>query len=81
MRTKFLAVGSSLEYLSMKNFSTMLALKLDKERLLEGNVNKENKHLIIGEVNSFEWSNILSLHLIVGKAHKFVSGNKNDFLG
>ena len=57
----------------------MLALKLDKERVLEGNVNKGNKHLIIGEVNSFEYSNILYLHLIAGKAHKFVSGDKNYF--
>ena len=38
MQAKFLAVGSSLEHLSMKKFSglTVLALKLDKGRVLGG---------------------------------------------
>ena len=86
MQTKLLAVGSSLEHLSMKNFFRsdlpyvrVLALKLDKERVLEGNVNKGNKYFVTGAVDSFEYSNILYLHLIIGKAHKFVSGDKNDF--
>ena len=42
-------------------------------------VNNGNKYLIIGAVVSSEYSNIWYLHLIIGKAQKFVSGDKNDF--
>ena len=42
-------------------------------------VNNGNKYLIIGAVVSSEYSNILYLHLIIGKAQKSVLGDKNDF--
>ena len=44
-------------------------------------VNNVNKYLIIGAVVSSEYSNILYLHLIIGKSQKFVSGDKSDFRG
>ena len=43
-------------------------------------LNNGNKHLIIGAVVCSEYSdNIRYLNLIIGKAQKFVSGDKNDF--
>ena len=42
-------------------------------------MNKGNKYLVIGAVDSSEYSNILYLQLIIGKVHKFVSGGNNDF--
>ena len=44
-------------------------------------VNNGNKYLIIGAVVSSGYSNISYLHLIIGKAQKFVSGEKNDIWG
>ena len=38
-----------------------------------------NKHLIVGADVRSEYSNIRYLHLIIGKAQKFVSGDKYDF--
>ena len=42
-------------------------------------VNNGNKHLIVGVDVRSEYSNIRYLHLIIGKAQKFVSGDKYDF--
>ena len=42
-------------------------------------MNNGNKHLIIGMVVCSEYSNIQYLNLVIGKAQKFVSGDKNDF--
>ena len=42
-------------------------------------MNNGNKYLISGAVVSSEYSNILYLHLIIVKAQKFVSSDKNDF--
>ena len=42
-------------------------------------VNNGNKHLIVGADVRSEYSNIRYLHLIIGKAQKFVSGDKYDF--
>ena len=42
-------------------------------------MNNGNKHLIDGADVCSEYSNIRYLHLIIGKAQKFVSGNKYDF--
>ena len=42
-------------------------------------VNDGNKHLIVGADVRSEYSNIQYLHLIIGKAQKFVSGDKYDF--
>ena len=42
-------------------------------------VNNGNKHLIVGADVRSEYSNIRYLHLITGKAQKFVSGDKYDF--
>ena len=42
-------------------------------------VNNGNKHLIVGTDVRSEYSNIRYLHLIIGKAQKFVSGDKYDF--
>ena len=42
-------------------------------------VNNGNKHLIVGADVRSEHSNIRYLHLIIGKAQKFVSGDKYDF--
>ena len=42
-------------------------------------VSNENKHLIVGADVRSEYSNIRYLHLIIGKAQKFVSGDKYDF--
>ena len=44
-------------------------------------VNNESKHLIVGADVRSEYSNIWYLHLIIGKAQKFVSGDKYDFWG
>ena len=44
-------------------------------------VNNGNKHLIVGADVRSEYSNIWYLHLIIGKAEKFVSGDKYDFWG
>ena len=44
-------------------------------------VNNGNKHLIVGADVRSEYSNIRYLHLIIGKAQKFVSGDKYDFWG
>ena len=41
-------------------------------------VNNGNKHLIVGADVRSEYSNIRYLHLIIGKAQKFVSGDKYD---
>ena len=43
--------------------------------------NNGNKHLIVGADVRSEYSNIRYLHLIIGKAQKFVSGDKYDFWG
>ena len=42
-------------------------------------VNNGNKHLIVGADVRSEYSNIRYLHLIIGKAQKFVSCDKYDF--
>ena len=42
-------------------------------------VNNGNKHLIVGADVRSEYSNIRYLNLIIGKAQKFVSGDKYDF--
>ena len=42
-------------------------------------VNNGNKHLIVGADVRSEYSNIQYLHLIIGKAQKFVSGDKYNF--
>ena len=43
-------------------------------------VNNGNKHLIVGAEVRSEYSNIRYLHLIIGKAQKFVlAGDKYDF--
>ena len=42
-------------------------------------VNNGNKHLIVGADVRSEYSNIRYVHLIIGKAQKFVSGDKYDF--
>ena len=42
-------------------------------------VNNGNKHLVVGADVRSEYSNIRYLHLIIGKAQKFVSGDKYDF--
>ena len=42
-------------------------------------VNNGNKHLIVGADVRSEYSNIRYIHLISGKAQKFVSGDKYDF--
>ena len=44
-------------------------------------MNNENESLIIGAVIRSEYSNICYLHSIIGNAQKFVSGDKNSFLG
>ena len=44
-------------------------------------VNNGNKHLIVGAEVRSEYSNIWYLHLIIGKAQKFVLGDKYDFWG
>ena len=41
--------------------------------------NNGNKRLIVGADVRSEYSNIRYLHLIIGKAQKFVSGDKYDF--
>ena len=40
-----------------------------------------NKYLIIGDVNSYEYSNIWYLHFIIGNTQTNYLGNKNDFWG
>ena len=44
-------------------------------------MNNGNKHLnlVVGADVRSEYSNIRYLHLIIGKAQKFVSGDKYDF--
>ena len=44
-------------------------------------VNNGNRHLIVGADVRSEYSNTRYLHLIIGKAQKFVSGDKYDFWG
>ena len=44
-------------------------------------LNNGNKHLIVGADVRSEYSNIRYLHLIIGKAQKFVLCDKYDFWG
>ena len=58
---------------------TVIYAKSKKPRLIIVFVNNGNKHLIVAADVRSEYSNIRYLHLIIGKAQKFVSGDKYDF--
>ena len=57
------------------------ALTADVRQPWTNYVNNKNESLIIGAVIHSEYSNICYLHSIIGNAQKFVSGDKNSFLG
>ena len=56
-----------------------LSITTDVRQPWTNYVNNGNKHLIVGADVRSEYSNIRYLHLIIGKAQKFVSGDKYDF--
>ena len=62
-------------------FPPILNLTTDVRQPWTNYVNNRNKHLIVAADVRSEYSNIPYLHLIIGKAQKFVSGDKYDFWG
>ena len=56
----------------------LVAITTDVRQPWTNYVNNGNKHLVVGADVRSEYSNIRYLHLIVGKAQKFVSGDKYD---
>ena len=57
----------------------VLSFTTDVRQTFTNYVNNGNKHLIVGADVCSEYSNIRYLHLIIGKAQKFVSGEKYVF--
>ena len=64
---------------SWPSVTSSVAVTTDVRQPWTNYVNNGNKHLIVGADVRSEYSNIRYLHLIIGKAQKFVSGDKYDF--
>ena len=64
---------------NIKETCNVLRVTTDVRQPRTNYVNNGNKHVIVGVDVCSEYSNIRHLHLIIGKAQKFVSSDKYDF--